>query len=82
MADQFTADHRSELDALAECFGVELRAEATAAVDDLDAWAIWCWDPADGTMAEANADIIGTGEALSEAIDAARKQLREWESSP
>jgi hypothetical protein len=62
----------SELDALAECFGVNLRIEDGPC---FPAFAVWCEVDCDGTE-----DIIGTGETASEAIEAARKQLRHWET--
>jgi hypothetical protein len=73
---------QSDLDALAEFYGLELRLRES----DLDeyyhdsfAWAVWGWNPTSET--EDDADIIGAGESQSEAIESARKQLREWEEN-
>lgn len=70
-----TPAQQRELDALAECFGCELWPDFN---EEVGLWGVHWEDPTD----PGNGDIIGTGEALSEAIEAARKQLREWESSP
>lgn len=61
----------SELDALAEFAGLNLRLE-----HDDDApmpWAVW---GSDGIDAE---DLLGAGESPSEAIEDARNTIRGWE---
>lgn len=57
------------LDSLAECFGCNLQWDHC---DGLDG--VWYQDPVSSEW-----DIIGSGETRSEAIDAARTQLRAWE---
>ena len=59
---------------LGAAHGVELRLKHDDAAPM--PFAVWCWGPDDD---ESDADIIGAGQTESEALDAARVQLRAWE---
>jgi hypothetical protein len=71
-------EQREALDSLAYAHGLELRIEHDESAPL--PFAVWCWDPCEDGGKD-NADIIGAGESESEAIDAARKQLRIWEAN-
>jgi hypothetical protein len=63
--------HHTDLTAIAECFGVNLRIEEdpTAPLR----FGVWCEDPATGET-----ELIGASNSAGEAIDEARQQLRKW----
>jgi hypothetical protein len=63
----------AELDALAEHYGCELWADRD---DDAPTrWAVWCAEP----TALQDAELVGAGGTLAEAISEARAQLATWE---
>ncbi len=66
---------REALDALAYAHGMELRIDHDP--DAPSPFAVWGWAP--DYEVEEDADIIGTGETESEAVEAARRQMRIWE---
>lgn len=66
------AEFQQSLESLAEVYGLELRVE----YDSEHGFAVWGWSP--DTEADADRDIIGSGDTASEALDAARRQLQRW----
>ena len=62
-----------ELDALAEFAGMNLRFDHDESAPL--PWAVWGGDGID------NEDIIGAGASPSEALEAAREQVRQWEEN-
>ena len=72
---ELTDHEQDRLDALADDYSVELRADYN---EDAKQWGIWCWSPEDGET-EQSSDLIATGETVYQAIDEARDALRLWE---
>lgn len=75
MADTDTFDalnYQYEIDELAAMAGVSLRIEHDDAAPM--PWAVWSDD------GEGGGDIVGAGDTVSEAIEDARRQARQWEA--